>query len=192
MGQHWSSRIRSTMDAAYQGINGFHVRALKTKDTTVDTTYGELTFEGAQTLIDTLKLGRKDTLVDVGCGVGRLAFHVALASPAHVEGIEVVRERYDMAMSVWSHPAMAHVRDRVLLKYGDATMFNIRHATVLYMCSTCFPPGLTDAMVQQLKPGAAVVAATPLAHARLELVRTMSLPCTWNAQGVMFYFFVKT
>jgi 16S rRNA A1518/A1519 N6-dimethyltransferase RsmA/KsgA/DIM1 with predicted DNA glycosylase/AP lyase activity len=182
--------VRGLITDLYGDISGFgRVNDPSLSQQTVNTTYGELTFDGAQRLIDALALTENDEFVDVGCGVGKLAIHVALASPATVRGIEVVRRRYDEAMKVLNDERLDFVRHRIQFMYGDATLFDIRNATVLYMCSTCFPPGLTDVMVSQMAPYTTIVAATPL-RGPVKLLTKMDLDCTWS-KAVTFYVYVR-
>lgn len=192
MGQHYSVSLtlKPHMESLFAGVSGFGMHhSIENMADTVNTTYGELTFEGAQELLDELKLSSRDVFVDVGCGIGKLVFHAAMASQATVVGIEVARGRYEQAVSIWGDDRVGLFRNRVKLWYGDASTFDISMATVLYMCSTCFPPGLTDTMVAGVRPGTVIVAATPLSGP-LKLIKNLVLDCSWH-KGVLFYIYMK-
>ena len=184
MGQQLA--VEQQLDDMYDGISGYGVRSMETS--TVNTTYGELTFQGAQTLIAHLHLGSRDVFIDVGCGVGKLAFQVAMSTPATVIGVEVVKERFDQAQYLRNETPDIP-RDRVLFVNADATTFSLNHATVVYMCSTCFPERLIKSVVSNAKPGTRIVAATPLTGPVM-LLSTLTLEASWSKQ-VPFYVYVR-
>jgi len=66
-----------------------------------DTTYGELSTEGALTLAEELGWGRGDVVLDVGSGEGSLSALLMLATGGRTVGIEIDPSRHAHALSRW-------------------------------------------------------------------------------------------
>ena len=181
---------RYVVQDLYQSVSGFIRSVQKQSGKTVDTTYGELTFDGAQQLLDYLKLDATDVFIDVGSGVGKLCVHTALVTPALVFGVEVVRERFDLAQMVLQDPRLDRVRDRVRFINADATKVKVDAATVIYMCSTCFPGTLVDDIVAQAQRGTRIVSAAPLSTLQQYMENVLTLEATWS-KSVPFYVYRK-
>lgn len=67
-------------------------------------------------LIERLKVGPGDRVLDVGCGVGRPALRVATSTGAGVTGITISHEQVEQARELASTEGMA---DRVGFEYAD-------------------------------------------------------------------------
>jgi SAM-dependent methyltransferase len=153
------------MDELYQGISGF--RAPKEDEQMVTQaggapTYGEITYDGLQHIIDDIKPQLKDgVFYDLGSGVGKVVVHVYLNSDVKkAAGIELCTQRFDNAMNVRNTMEQRGlIADNKKIEFIDQDILkaNINDATVVYMCSTCFDQNLmTNIMkklAQEAKPG---------------------------------------
>jgi precorrin-6B methylase 2 len=119
-----------------------------------------------ESLIDPLfalaELGPDDTLVDIGCGDGRLAIAAALATGCNAIGVEHDPRLVDRARAAASAEGVA---DLVTIRHGDARDVDLSHVTVAFM----FLPmdvmaDLVADTLEQLPVGARLIAheQTPL------------------------------
>ena len=99
-----ATESKKIIDQYYSSVSGFgiskedeeHIRK-----SGCASTYGEITVDSVQKLIDYLQPKQSDVFADAGCGVGKLATQFILASPVKKSiGVELSKERYDKAMRV--------------------------------------------------------------------------------------------
>jgi len=125
--------------------------------------YGEITFESAQFLINTLHLTQDDVFYDLGSGLGKFIYHVFLTTPVRKSvGIEFSQSRFDRAKSLAHHMPkiykqtfkfennMRNLFDKPMLEKvknkscafikGCMLEEDFSDATVIFTCSTCFGP----------------------------------------------------
>jgi len=152
-------------------------------------TYGEMTFEGVETLLQYLKPQKTDVFVDAGCGVGKLVVQFFFSTDvAKAVGIELSKERSEKAMSVKA----ALAKDGLLpsnrsleLYHADILDVDIHDATIFFMCSTCFSSELMQKITHKLsglKPGLRVITLKELPETqRFVLRETLRLPMTWSS-----------
>jgi SAM-dependent methyltransferase len=69
------------------------------------------------------RIGNEETVLDIGCGSGSLAFSIAVWSGATVTGIDIVRESIEQAKRLYPHPRLHFV-------VGDAASPEIRFSCV--------------------------------------------------------------
>lgn len=105
-------------------------------------TYGEITFDGAQKLLEYLKLQADDVMYDLGSGVGKLVVQVYLTTPVKkAVGIEFSPTRNNHAKAVRAQLK----KDKKLkpnraleFKEEDMASTDLSDATFIYLPSTCF------------------------------------------------------
>lgn len=155
--------------------------------------YGEILPEGTRILLDWLKPGPTDEVVDLGSGAGRFVLQVALESTARrVTGIELSHHRHtascralDTVESRLPSPAAAQLRSRVFFEHGDLAEFTPGRATIAWAGSTCYPDALLSAMARTALRSQSLrylLTTRPLpdsARIRFEDVGTLNLPTTW-------------
>lgn len=184
----------------YRGIKGGgpleeHERALIEKNYTKKTSiYGEILYDSAQVLLTDPELGfgPQDIFYDLGSGVGKMAVQVYLNTPVKkVVGVELSPTRHAKAEKVIRRCMQSNLmeKDRTLtLCHGDMLELDINDATIIYMCSTCYPPELLEQLVikfSQLQPGARIISLKELPNYTqhgLEFVKEVRLPMTWSRE----------
>jgi hypothetical protein len=83
----------------YEGLSGF----TKSESDKYNTTYGEITFAGIDSIskfLDENKI-KKDIFIDLGCGIGKSLLMAIMNGFEKAYGTELVKERYDIAMKAY-------------------------------------------------------------------------------------------
>ncbi|MFA6066398.1 MAG: hypothetical protein WC707_04440 [Candidatus Babeliaceae bacterium] len=162
-------------------------------------TYGEITYEAAQELLEDLKLASYDIFYDLGSGIGKLAVQVALTTPAKkIVGVELSTTRHNTARKI----AKQIKKDHKLSKYKkiafenkNITEVSLKDATVIFMCSTCFSQELMQKIMRVLahhKKGLRVVTLQKLPKNDLFiLVKEYRLPMTWSPNSPVYLYCKK-
>lgn len=196
-----AATIKERIDALYNkfSISGFNINSDETSMIVTKggaPTYGEITVESFQTLLDDLTLTDKDVFYDLGCGVGKTCVHVALVTPAKAVGIELSPTRVNHAKKVQQELIQTkQLTNPERLKFHERNIFDdpMSDATVIFLCSTCFSNDLmkniTDKIVALPQKGIRVISLKSLPeHKNLMLENTYYLPMTWsNSTPVHLY-----
>jgi hypothetical protein len=161
-----------------------------------DATYGEITYESMQTIIDDLKLTAKDVFCDLGCGTGKVATHVYFNSPVSKSiGIELSETRFNTAQKIKQQLEVAHKLDpkRRLLFFKENIMFTkFRDISVIYLCSTCYPEKLMQALTTNFltaKKNVRILTLKQLPkNNHFKLVKTYTLAMTWSPQTNVYLY----
>lgn len=123
-------------------------------------TYGEIKESSVEEILSWLQLSSEDVVYDLGCGLGRFVAQVYLRSEAKaVFGIELTESRYRQARRMLDELRKiphVHAARQIDIHQGDISEVTCADATVVYMCSTCFPNQLLNAIVDNLQLHAAV------------------------------------
>jgi hypothetical protein len=197
------TRNKQIMDEVYANISGFGQLGDGEENKVIDQggapTYGEITYDSLQTLINDLDFGPQDIFVDLGSGVGKVVTQVYLNTPVkEALGYELADTRYNGALQ-----ARQMLEDRGMIEKGRKIAFfndNMLNAKlkgkvkgngkfVVYTCSTCFSPELMHGigqMLSKLKPGLIFMSLKPLtnyANYGFKLLKIYNLPMTWAANG---------
>ncbi|MEM7588948.1 MAG: hypothetical protein AAF320_02130 [Myxococcota bacterium] len=187
-------KVKEELEEIYKDVSGFSVsqeeRNSIDQSRSSNSTYGELTFEGIQKLVDVLQLSPDDVFFDLGSGVAKIVLYVyRVAGVRKSVGIELSKTRHDAAMEIlqqvrkhgWIQP------DRLLeLQHKDILNSDFHDATVLYICSTCYPNDIIRGVVQkmlQIPRPVILVSQKPIEHKQLQWIRTVELPTTWNSKA---------
>ena len=123
-------------------------------------TYGEMIEESVEQLLGWIELDEQDVFYDLGCGLGRFMAHVYLRTSVRaVYGVEIaesrVRQAKRMLNALKSDPLLYDGRT-IELQKGDISEVCCSDATVVYMCSTCYPAELIKQVVSNLQRDAQV------------------------------------
>lgn len=201
------------MEEAYQGISGFErLKKREHKDIVEHggfPTYGEITYQGFKSIFDDISAERgqkskhkkkdQQEFVDMGSGVGKVVFQVYLdyAWVNRVVGIELSKTRFDSSQEV-----LERLEDKGLISKKRIIEFihdsfldvNIRGATIVYMCSTCFSSQLMRSIMEklsQLKDGLIVLTLQefPEDYKKygFEFIKEYEVEMTWDKEKVYRY-----
>lgn len=103
------------------------------------TTYGEITYEGLEKLIEYFKkYFNKDTIFyDLGCGLGKMVIHIGLKYKIKKScGIEYSKERYEGCM--YNYNLCKNYNKNIEFINGSYYDIPIQDATVIYVDDTAF------------------------------------------------------
>jgi precorrin-6B methylase 2 len=188
----------------FENRSGFGISAQEDKsirDSGGAPTYGEITYEGAQKLIEKFKLTKKDVFYDLGCGVGKFVIQVYLDAPVKkAAGIELSTTRIDKAKQ-----ALEQIKKDKLLQKGRRLEFkeqnildaHLKDATAIFISSLCFSDKLLEKVTNKLarlKPGLRVATSRKLVeNPTFKLIETLQIPMSWSSSStIYFYELVKT
>ncbi|GAH13731.1 unnamed protein product [marine sediment metagenome] len=111
------------------------------RDQGANATYGEITFEATEQLLDYLQVTSDDVLYDLGSGVGKFVVQAYLATPARkVVGVELSPTRHNLAHRIKRGLVDNGLLEdeRVLTFYKEnITQTDFSDATIIYLCSAC-------------------------------------------------------
>ncbi len=72
--------------------------------------YGEVSEQGARDIVYILKPTKKDVIIDVGSGGGKLCAHLALETDAKVIGVELIPHRHKKAMDLFGEKGLENLK----------------------------------------------------------------------------------
>lgn len=198
-GRRGTARIDARLDKLYGDAHGFcesDAERDRLARAGTSSTYGELTTHGTAQLLDELKLGAHDRFVDLGSGIGRLVWQVAMSCSstkakrmAPVRGIEMVPSRHETALGSLARAQHMKwkVAERVRFERGNFLRADLSGTTVAYCCNTAFPDPLIDKLVRKLaklEAGARFVSLMPLDdNPWFEVRRMIELDTTWRKRA---------
>lgn len=160
-------------------------------------TYGEILPNSIEKLLKHLRLNENDVFYDLGCGLGKMVAQVFLCSSAKtVIGIELTSSRFLQAKKMLSKlqlvPGVLANR-KVDIQQGDIALEPCSDATVVYMCSTCYPPTLINSIVENLCTHSAVglrlitLKRLPILL-QFSLVEKFNLEMTWSKSSPVYVY----
>ena len=151
-----------------------------------------------RTLLGKLKPTAEDVFYDLGSGVGKFPIYVHLVCPdiKKVVGIEAAASRHHEAKQALARLIREGAIDtsrEVTFVHGDIVKEDISDATIIFICATCFPEPLMQALADRfltLKPGLRIVTLKALPERpRLKMTKKAPLPTSWSQEGSMMYFY---
>jgi precorrin-6B methylase 2 len=200
--------VADLLNELYIGMTGFGIsqeEADEIRKAGGDPTYGEIELSSAEKIFTELvPIGPSDVFYDLGCGIGKLALWVYLATPAKkISGIELCGSRFEQAVKAkklmeekilpkrkaimladWGDKAS---RKTLSVTCGNIADADLRDATIIYMCSTCYPDTLMQTMVDKfigLNEGLRIVTLKELpTHPSIHLIgKPQRFPMTWSPE----------
>lgn len=190
------------LDAAYKDISGHIIpdeeRAKKKKEMLKETeiVYGEIKHESVKELLKELKLTEQDVVYDLGSGVGKFCYQVAIDSPAKkVVGVELCPTRHmnaQKAMTLMEDDVKIAIENRIFFKEADFLKTDVSDATVVLLCSTCYSKELMEKLTHKLagcKKGLRVLSLDKLPENQdFTMIKVLpSLPMSWGKHDVFIY-----
>lgn len=102
----------------YKDVDGYDFKSIGN----ISTLYGEILTQGVKSIYDFANMKNIDTFIDIGCGVGKAVVIGKLLGFNNTIGVEIVKSRYDGAMTVYNKLPNKHKQG---ITFINADMFNI-------------------------------------------------------------------
>ena len=175
----------------------------------VNPTYGEMTFEGLDTLYSKLGSYNFNSWMDLGSGRGKLLFYMAKFDEIKkVIGVEIVKKRMDFAiisknkLLVDDSENSTYIKKIILL---ENSMFNIDYRTLftsgdrllIWMSNLCFGQkitnGIVDKLLKELSHLSLVVLACSsiIENDNLKQVEPVSIKMSWSETSTVYIYQFK-
>ncbi len=164
-------------------------------------TYGEITPESIQMMMDMVQPQHGENFYDLGSGTGKAVIFASLLAPfARSTGIELVEDLYQAAdlarqrleSDVKPHLDPEHHQKEVVFINGDMFAHDLSDAGVVFTHCTCFDDDmmnrLSEKLAQSLRSGARVITVTKgLTHPAFESLGSVPFRLAWGDATVLFY-----
>lgn len=209
------SENKILMDYLFSGINGFakiseDERACVEAGHARGSVYGEIPYDSLQVILENELIGPNDVFYDFGSGVGKVVTQVYLNTPVRkAVGIEASVSRYNGCMRMMEkfkatdpytdRKYNAKARRTITFINKNFLKVDVSDATIIYMCATCFEPGLMEKLVQKFEKinriGLRVITLKKLPeHEKhgFRFDRGYKLPMSWSRSGRTSSVFVYT
>jgi precorrin-6B methylase 2 len=193
--------FKTIMNDLYKDINGFSISAAEASTITNvggAPTYGEITYESLQEILNDINPVRNDVFYDLGSGVGKVTVQVHLTTPVKKSvGVELSTTRHEQALKI-----QEELKKRKLLPYRkilefkneDIAKTNLDDATIIFMCSTCFSDELMRNIIDNAaksKKKLRIITLRVINDDRFKLEKTYSLPMTWSSSTPVYRYIKK-
>ena len=151
--------------------------------------YGELLGPSVIKMLKRLELTEQDTLVDLGSGMGKLAFMAYLRTPAKIIGIEASERLYQKAQQVYQQLQRGETefkQDLHALSFYHQNFleFDFNQATAIYSCSTCYTQELLWLICEKINRSpniCQVISLKPLDGLKMPFHSVFSVECSWDS-----------
>jgi SAM-dependent methyltransferase len=168
----------------------------KTLHYTGNEIYGEVLYYSTIKLIKHLKIKPEDHFLDIGSGLGKLAFYIYFGSQAaSVSGIEINSARHAIATQAKELvqkqlPRMFENRELLLID-GDFLQQSFDKTTIVYICSTIFSYELLEKIGSKLNdmPNLQRIASfrkLPFLS-NFNCIKKLLIHCSWERVGCYIY-----
>jgi precorrin-6B methylase 2 len=163
-----------------------------------DDTYGEITDEAVQIIINELKPTADDVFYDLGSGIGRMTFKMYLDSPIKKAiGVELSPTRHANAMHIKCELEKRGKIDKGrILEFRNEDMMktSIEDATIIYLASTCLSNDFMKKITNRLaglKKGLRVLSLRKLPSRAFRKIKTLKLKMTWSDSVPVHWYELK-
>lgn len=189
---------RSYLDSIYSNINGYKITE-EDRDFVNQfgsAIYGEINYNSLKTILDELKPRKRDVFYDLGSGIGKTIVQASLNYKfKKCVGIELSKIRHEKAniikKKLKENKKISRYHD-ISFKNQDAAQANLKNATIIYMCSTCFPDKLMKDLTQKftlLKKGTKILTLKGLKkHKKLKFIKQYDLPMSWSDSSPVYLY----
>ncbi len=203
---------KQKMAEFYTGLSGFDTICAGDleciKKAGGDSTFGEITYDSVQDLIEKLKaagkLNKNSNFTDMGSGIGKVVMQFQMNSPvAHAQGGELSKDRHDRAQKAFKRYKASGLynssRPMVLLNTDMLKMKLVKPKkggfNIVFTCSTCFDRNLMYEIMkwaaQQMVVSSVLLTLKALpedyADYGFEKVTVYKEPMTWMPTGSDVY-----
>lgn len=185
-----ADEIQKIYSMSLQNINEGGISD-KDKDM-VRSTYGEMLCDSVEIFLNAVNLGANDVLYDLGSGNGKVVMQAfANTDVRKAYGIEFYPERSynsEFALKNFYKLYPEYLSQNRLISYQIANIKDLHYlddATVIYMCSTCYPPELLEVVLEKVRNSKNIRCIVthkeyPAYSQILPKKSTLNLPCTWS------------
>jgi SAM-dependent methyltransferase len=192
-------KTRKKIHQLYQHKSGYMNNLDKYKDHHV--TYGEVTQEGIEKLIDAYNKQpitsydkTRRTFYDLGSGIGKNVIVVASLVPEiKSKGIEIVQERHDMAIHSHKQLKPVSLRNRIHFMCCSFMDVNLDDAAWIYLSNLCFSEQLNEQISEKIHKEVGI--NTMIACSKeLNLpkkdysVERLNIPMTWDNNSMSYLY----
>lgn len=168
----------------------------------VNSTYGEMTYEGIEKLIEEAEIKPNEKFIDLGSGNGKASMQVFMNTPvSEAIGVEFHIERFYNANRALKNlykkfPELLNT-DRLLTYQlqNIKDVYFLEMFNIIYMCSTCYPSELLDVVYEKIKDSKNIRCI--ITHKKydnfskiLPKYKVVNLPCTWS-KNLSWNFYMK-
>ncbi len=197
-----SSPSKQMIEDAYTDISGYGIdsKELETiNQSGASATYGEITPQSLAAILKEITITKDDVFYDLGSGVGKVTLQVYLETPVKKSvGVELSHTRTSSAKLV-----LSRMKDKGLIKddriisfiEGDMLKVDISDATIIFMCSTCFPDAFLKQVQSKLLQGKDKITVITLKDLppsdKFLLVKKLTLEMSWTKQSNVFIYQIK-
>lgn len=160
-------------------------------------TYGEITRQGIEKLRELSSPTNQDVFYDLGSGIGRACMEIAIFWPVKkVVGIELSKTRFELALQAQKKLAQLNYHlprnKKLIFKQQNILNADLSDATIIYMCSTCYPDALMQTLVEKfarLRPGVKIFSQKPLpSHAGIKFIGSYTIEMSWSKESSINYY----
>lgn len=190
------------LNELYQGLNMPIIFDNKYDAKYVTNIYGEMTYWGVQKLLEILQLNSEDVFYDLGSGLGKIVIQISCNTPIKkIYGIEFYPERSNIAEKALKklykmYPEL--LNNNKIISFQIQNIKDIHYlndATVIFMCSTCYPSELVNIIYEKIKNNRNL--RYFIIHDVYNKLKTLLpyqavviLPCSWS-KNVKWYIYSK-
>lgn len=191
------------INTLYQGVSGFISYQPGEKETgeksKVYLTYGEILYPSVSKFISYLDVNENDVFCDLGSGIGKVALQFFLKTPVKkAYGIEYSETRNKMAEKVYAqvkHEFPELFKGGRTLDCASANFLeaDIKDATIIYSCSTCFSEELLSDMGKLIDtcPNIKYLVSMKQIPTKVPFDRILDIECTWDKTKCYVYAWPK-
>lgn len=161
--------------------------------------YGEITYEGLGQLLKILNLTLRDVFYDLGSGLGKVVLQTYMTTPVfEAVGIEISPTRYAASEKALNRLKRLHLlpsSPNIHFINNNIGRVNLNKATVIFMCSTCYPDSFLEDLVSKLQklPNLRLIASLkelPEIN-NFVLDGTVDVSTTWSVQTPVYIYINK-
>jgi SAM-dependent methyltransferase len=188
------SKTRKNINKIYENKSGYMYHLDGYKDH--HTTYGEITQEGIEKLVEyfnkqpimTYEKNRR-TFYDLGSGIGKNVIVVASLVPEiNSKGIEIVKERHDLAINAYHSFKNKAIKNRVEFICASFMDVKLGDAAWIYLSNLCFSEKLnkqiSDKLNKEVGKHTLIACSKQLILPKKDYsMETITIPMSWDSHS---------
>jgi SAM-dependent methyltransferase len=176
--------IEEQFQTLYREKEGFGVSHPHVSSKYYFKTYGEIKPESVRLFYPFFR--KDDVFYDLGCGTGKVVLQVAYEKDIKSIGVELNKERLEIARSVSDEMGMS---DKVQFIEGDISKMSYEGGTVFYLCSTCFDDELMQLLWENLSKVQSIryiFTLRPFPSKRE--IQKITVPTSWSDSSICYVY----